>query len=120
MNATNYAEEFAKNHHLRALDHYRHALEKHPYFADTLASRSAIKELVANELEWQRVKLQNEIDDGRATAFQVANVEIMEICDAIVKGDIAAAVGECYDAIAVLLRMVDALEGRQKLGKPEA
>lgn len=30
----------------------------------------------------------------------------------------AAAVEECYDTIAVLLRMVDVLEGRQKLGKP--
>lgn len=29
------------------------------------------------------------------------------------------AVEECYDAIAVLLRTIDVLEGRQKLGKPE-
>ena len=29
------------------------------------------------------------------------------------------AVEECYDAIAVLLRVIDVLEGRQELGRPE-
>jgi hypothetical protein len=37
---------------------------------------------------------------------------------AYIKGDIAAAVEECYDAIAVLLCVVDVLEGRQALGNP--
>ena len=31
----------------------------------------------------------------------------------------AAAVEECYDAIAVLLRVIDVLEGRQPLGRPD-
>lgn len=42
-----------------------------------------------------------------------------EVCNAIARGDNAHAVEECYDTIAVLLRMVDVLEGRQCLGKPE-
>lgn len=39
--------------------------------------------------------------------------------DAIANGNTAHAVEECYDAISVLLRTIDVLEGRQKLGKPE-
>ena len=34
-------------------------------------------------------------------------------------GNAERAVDEAYDAIAVLLRIIDVLEGRQKLGKPE-
>lgn len=38
---------------------------------------------------------------------------------ALANGDKAQAVEELYDVIAVLLRTVYALEGRQKLGRPK-
>lgn len=66
----------------KARRHYRHAVEKHPRFAD------------------------------RVSAVRSHGV-------AETRGDKANAVEECYDAIAVLLRMVDVPEGRQTLGKPE-
>ena len=45
--------------------------------------------------------------------------EMWEVNEAIADGDTARAVEECYDVIAVLLRAIDVIEGRQKLGKPE-
>ena len=47
------------------------------------------------------------------------NCEVWEVHDALFRGDNAHAVEECYDAIAVLLRVVDVIEGRQALGKPQ-
>ena len=46
------------------------------------------------------------------------NCGVWEVHDALLHGDNAHAVDECYDAIAVLLRVVDVIEGRQALGKP--
>lgn len=42
-----------------------------------------------------------------------------EVFEALVSGDKTHAVEELYDCVAVLLRTIDVLEGRQKLGKPE-
>jgi hypothetical protein len=38
--------------------------------------------------------------------------------EAIANGDTDAAIEEAYDAIAVLLRVIDVLEGHQELGSP--
>ena len=46
------------------------------------------------------------------------NCEVWEVHDALLRGDNANAVEKCYDAIAVLLRVVDVIEGRQPLGNP--
>ena len=43
-----------------------------------------------------------------------------ETLEALANGDKAHAVEELYDMIAVCLRTIDVLEGRQKLGKPKA
>ena len=52
------------------------------------------------------------------SAEAVLNCELAEVYEAYARGDTAHAVEECYDAIAVLLRMIDVLEGRQALGDP--
>ena len=41
-----------------------------------------------------------------------------EIIDALVRGDHAAAIAEIMDAVSVLLRVADVLQGRQELGDP--
>ena len=97
--------------------HYFHAREKHPYFCDKIAYMS--KTGADNYLNLNRKILALGARVGDVEAVNVLNCELYEAVQAYTNGDNAAAVEECYDAIAVLLRVVDVLEGRQKLGKPE-
>jgi hypothetical protein len=70
-------------------------------------------------LQRARERLRQEIDSQSVTPRDVLDCEVWEAMEAFVNGNTAHAVDECYDAIAVLLRTIDVLEGRQKLGKPE-
>ncbi len=103
-------------------EHYRHAKAKHPYFADVIVDfrGNEPKSCSARCLKKAREILRDKIKDGCVQAIMVANVESAEIIEAFARGDKAHAVEECYDLIAVVLRMVDVLEGRQKLGNPES
>ena len=100
-------------------EHYCHARAKHPYFADMMFLDENDAEDAKRYLGIVRTILNIERKNGELYAETLVNCEVAEICDAIARDDKAAAVEECYDAIAVLLRMVDVLEGRQKLGKPK-
>lgn len=103
---------------LKIAEHYCHAKRKHPYFADRLFIDDNDAKWAKMDLASVRMILNIELEQGKVYAGTLANCEVAEVCDAIARGDKAAAVEECYDAIAVLLRMVDVLEGRQELGKP--
>lgn len=98
-------------------DHYQHAVAKHPYFADAVA-RFLDNPTCKAGLEINRNRLKELIRDRRVDVETVFNCEWAEIMEAYTRGDKAAAIEECYDAIAVLLRMVDVIEGRQPLGRP--
>lgn len=50
----------------------------------------------------------------------ILECEMAEVHEAYARGEMAHAVEECYDAIAVLLRTIDVLEGRQAFGDPNA
>lgn len=118
-----------ESHLKRTFRAYFHAREKHPYFADTVgrfdpdekdnAFRQENVRSAHRYLSYKRGMLEHsyEIHNVRGTA--VLECEIDEIEEAIAMNDKDHAVEECYDAIAVLLRMVDVLEGRQALGEPE-
>jgi len=109
--------DFIEKHAPRALYHYIHAKEKHPYFCDSIA---CISETDAdNRLKIHRSVLRALERIGDVEAFNVVQCELYEAVQANAHGDTAHAVEECFDAIAVLLRTIDVLEGRQKLGKPE-
>lgn len=103
--------------------HYLHAREKHPYFCDSLFPKSYTKDQAkrrcAIELEDCRNLISEMASAGRLQWDLLLNCEVWEVHEAIANGDTAAAVEECYDAIAVLLRVVDVLEGRQALGRPK-
>lgn len=103
---------------LKIAEHYCHAKRKHPYFADRLFIDDNDAKRAKRYLESVRMLLNIERKQGRVYAETLANCEVAEVCDAIARGDKAAAVEECYDTIAVLLRMVDVLEGWQSLGNP--
>ena len=104
---------------LRIAEHYCHARAKHPYFADLMFLDENDAEDAKRYLGIVRTILNIERKKGELYAETLVNCEVAEICDAIARGHKDHAVDECYDAIAVLLRMVDVLEGRQKLGKPK-
>ena len=108
-----------QSHHAgRMYKHYAHAREKHPYFCDTITCLS--ESGADTHLDIYRSTLKAEADNGCVEADTVLMCEFYEALQAYKHGDTANAVEECYDAIAVLLRTIDVLEGRQKLGKPES
>ena len=104
---------------LRIAEHYCHARRKHPYFADLMFLDENDVEEAKRNLRIVRTLLSVELKVGKICAETLVDCEVSEICDAIARGHNAHAVDECYDAIAVLPRMVDVLEGRQELGKPK-
>lgn len=101
--------------------HYAHARKKHPYFCDMLLPPRSewTKENAHGYLNEFRNSITAQMQTHRLLWSELCNCEIAEAEDALINGDTAHAVEECYDAIAVLLRTIDVLEGRQKLGKPE-
>lgn len=103
--------------------HYKHAKEKHPYFCDILHPKFYTKDQArlrcTNELEDCRDLISEMASESRLQWDVLLNCEVWETHKAIANCDTTAAVEECYDAIAVLLRVIDVLEGRQTLGKPK-
>lgn len=113
---------------------YFNAKEKHQYFCDGitggdvygLVSENSHKfsyhgqhEYYSGELGLRRDEVRHRSKNGTLKAEHVLACEYHEMLEAYARGDTAAAVEECYDAIAVLLRVVDVLEGRQTLGRPK-
>lgn len=123
------AQSFIDTHAHRITDHYLHAREKHPYFCDKMApidldkedkeGLADYRESVKRHLSDIRSDIEVLIKKGELDWNDLVLCELWEVDEAIANGDTAHAVEECYDAIAVLLRAIDVLEGRQKLGKPE-
>lgn len=108
--------------------HYDHAREKHPNFCDALIANqlpnSPLEEdsdraLLDKFLSDIRNNNSKDEKDGNVLFSNLLDEEKWEVLLAIADGDKTQAIEECYDAIAVLLRVIDVLEGRQKLGRLE-
>ena len=98
--------------------HYAKALRKHPRFADSLFSEDE-KENARGALEQARREIDylakhNWLDGDSLTQCEIAEAQL-----SYVRGDAAACVDELYDAVAVLMRMIAVVEGKQKLGGEE-
>lgn len=84
--------------------HYEHAKETHPVFADILTHNN-------NTSAKHYKRLRDEAHaNGDCSPLQVFLAEYAEVLEAIAVEDKAQAVYECYDCIAVLLRLVDMIE----------
>lgn len=108
----------------RIWTHYDHAKEKHPYFCDSLLpkeyrSAKQLRGTIKSNLARSRHRIKVGGLLRNLMWNEVADCEVWEATEAIFNGDNAAAVEELYDCIAVLLRTIDVLEGRQALGKPK-
>lgn len=119
---------FLDEHHGRIAEHYAHAIEKHPYFCDRLEVACEMTEPFLKKKRIDTLKgflavLRNDIETEKRCGIlhwqTLLDCEKMEVAESLAKGDTAHAVDELYDCVAVLLRTIDVLEGRQKLGKPE-
>ena len=89
----------------RAVAHYAKALCKHPRFADVLFPSTDVAEA--------RQTLQN----SRAIAAQlVANDDINGVILALCEASEAQLAHAQGDAVAVLMRMIAVVEGKQRLG----
>lgn len=99
--------------------HYEHAREKHPHFCDWLRPVHNDVPDPALMLDRLRRLIDKDGKSGMLCWETLVACENWEVIDAIVHGNYDSAVEECFDCIAVLLRVIDVLEGRQKLGKPE-
>lgn len=123
MNGTITTEE--TYHISNILKHYAHAKEKHPYFCDTMLpfrdgfSLRNQKQAYACALKSSRDSIVADIHNGTLSWDKLLDCEMWEALDAIINGNTVHAVEELYGCIAVCLRMIDVLEGRQKLGKPQ-
>lgn len=101
--------------------HYRNAKEKHPYFCDVLfrEDRKRVDGGPDAHLATGRAHLDGMIRRGEADFLDVADCEVAEAFAAYCNGDVPQTIEEVYDVIAVLLRVIDVLQGRQALGRPK-
>lgn len=99
----------------KVAEHYEHAKEKHPFFAHGLFLEGDSASDAEHTLAQMRMCLKHEKNENNVLAETVLNCEISEAAQAYASGDKAHAVEECYDSIAVLLRMIDAIDGREPL-----
>lgn len=118
------AQSFIDTHARRITDHYLSAREKHPYFCDMIDESSPQVSFpqfdhIGYMLSDYRERIAYTRDRGIVRWSDLLFCETYEALEAIKRGDKAQAVEELYDCIAVCLRAIDVLEGRQELGKQE-
>jgi hypothetical protein len=94
--------------------HYNHAREKHPYFCDKLTYDD--KDNIDSFLRMSRAILKDDIKSGYVSFSDVLFCETYEALNEMVNGNTERAIEELLDMIAVCLRGIDVLEGRQQLG----
>lgn len=95
--------------------HYNHAVEKHPKFVDRFCSETYFG--ATENLKLCRIWLKEHIRAGLVDCNDVLRCEIAEIYEAYKGGRLADAKEECFDAIAVLLRMIDMIEKEESNDK---
>ena len=99
--------------------HYFNAKEKHPYFCGMVTRDLWTVKDVQDNLKRIRQYIEQDIERHEVEALSLLICETREFEEAVALKDTTAAVEELYDVIAVCLRIIDILEGRQALGRPK-
>ena len=115
--------------YLKCAKHFLKAVRKHPRFADALFNwretytHNGVPLNIKNEadtlLRVARNTLRTETDGSQVVGKHLLDCEIAEAFCAYAHNDAAACVDELYDAVAVLMRMIAVVEGKQRLGGAE-
>lgn len=100
--------------------HYLHAKEKHPYFCDMVTRDLWKVKDVQENIARIRQYIAEDVKRHEVEALSLLICEMREFEEAMTLKDHAAAIEELYDIVAVCLRTIDVLEGRQELGKPKS
>jgi len=98
------------------VSHYHAACVKHPYFADFWTENA--HELYERDAREKKNAIKRLSEIGEVSARLVLYAELAEVFEAITRGDYGQAREEIFDAIAVLMRMVDVIDGAAKFGNP--
>ena len=106
------AEKMPTDFYLNAARHYSKAVRKHPRFADALHKYTDVK-FAEVALEKMRDNLDFMRECDAVSADELVECEMLEAFCAKSAQD---AISELYDAVAVLMRMIAVVEGKQKLG----
>lgn len=86
----------------RIIEHLEKACTKHPVFCTSIISGDHSRK--------KTLELIRMIVEKDPSAQNILGEEVTEIYDAYVEGDKQHAIDECYDAIAVLIRMIKQIE----------
>lgn len=87
----------------KILEHYHKAKQKHPVFCTAITTQ---KKADADTM----LKAYRCLADEKKTAEYIALEELYEAITAHIDGDRYHAIEECYDTIAVLIRMIEFME----------
>ena len=109
------AEKMPTDFYHRAVAHYAKALRKHPRFADALDKYTDVKFAKA-ALEKMRDKLDFMRECDAVSADDLVECELLEAWCAPNEQE---TISELYDAVAVIMRMIAVVEGKQRLGGEE-
>ena len=109
------AEMMPDNFAFNAASHFLKALRKHPRFADMLFGNNVLDD-AEYRLRCDRSKIAYYANNGWLDGTMLAKCEVAEATVAYLQGDNSACVEELYDAVAVLMRMIAVVEGKQTLG----
>ena len=109
------AEMMPTDFYQRASSHFLKALRKHPRFADKMFNDFSYDD-AKDDLEDMRQRLCEDERKGRLMAEALFLCETAEAEVAYKNGNAAETISELYDAVAVLMRMIAVVEGKQKLG----
>lgn len=108
---------FAVVHMDRCSNSYAYARERHPYLCDALISFGTLSEM-ERVLKRAHEEVAREINQSKLLPMALINCKWLRAIKAYQEKDASTAIAELYDAIAVLLRVIDVIEGRQPLGDP--
>ena len=101
--------------YLKCAKHFLKAVRKHPRFADALHGYRD-SEMVKTYLKGCREILVSKRQNSKVYATDLLECEILEAWCA---PNDQETISELYDAVAVLMRMIAVVEGKQRLGGEE-
>lgn len=100
--------------------HYLHEKAKHPFFADVLVRRFVKKDGTHPNAKRLLKEAREQIAAHNAihnlSAFDLLTCELYEAAVEIKRKNTRRAIEELFDSVAVILRMVDVLQRKEKLG----
>lgn len=118
MKKPSYSYEFDCEHYGRVRNNYAVAREKHPDFCNWVLPRETtrdIKDKIAHNLLRVRGRIAEAEEKGVLGWDDILDCQMWQVFDSLAKGDNPKAVKTMYKMIAIILRSIDVVEGRQEL-----